>query len=135
MRRIATLAGLACCLLLALAAAAIAEHRFRTQTTLSAPAVGSEISGQLTSPNHKCLKNRQMLVDIEPFVASTTPRQHPVARTDSSGAWHVAATLQDRYDVRASVTGKVIDFKRHLICGSARAEQSVGAPDPPTVTP
>ena len=118
---------------MALAATAIART-FRTQTTLVAPAVGSEISGQLSSPNPKCLKKRKVHVDIEPFVASTTPRQLPVVTTDASGAWHAAATLQDRYDVRVGVSATTINFKRHTRCGPARAEQSVGPPDPPGVS-
>jgi hypothetical protein len=134
MRRISTLAGVACCLLLTLAAVAIART-FRTQTTLSAPATGSEISGQLSSPNHKCLAKRRVHVDIEPFVASATPRQLPVVRTDSSGAWHAPATLADRYDVRVGVDATVVNFKRHTSCGPARAEQSVGDPNPPGFTP
>jgi hypothetical protein len=133
MMRAATLAALAVCLLVALAATALART-FRTHTTLAAPAVGSEISGELSSPNPKCLKHRKVHVDIEPFVASTTPRQLPVVTTDSSGAWHAAATLQDRYDVRVGVEAKVINFKRHAQCGPARAEQSVGPPDPPGIS-
>ena len=129
-----TLAVLAGCLLLLLAAIA-AARTFRTQTTLSAPAAGGEISGQLSSPNHKCLAKREVRVDIEPFVASTTPRQHPVVTTDSSGAWHAPADLEDRYAVTVGVTGKTLSFKRHLLCGGARAQQSVGDPNPPNVTP
>jgi hypothetical protein len=132
LRRITTLAGVASCLLLVLAAAAIAAHRYRTHTTLSPPATGSEISGQLSSSNHRCLKGRKVLVDIEPFVASPTPRQHPVTRTDASGAWHVAATLEDRYDVRVTVLAKTISLRLHSVCSGARAEHSVGAPEPPT---
>ena len=78
---------------------------------------------------------REVRVDIEPFVASTTPRQHPVVTTDSSGAWHAPADLEDRYAVTVGVTGKTLSFKRHLLCGGARAQQSVGDPNPPNVTP
>jgi hypothetical protein len=106
----------------------------RRPTTLVAPPIGTEISGQLSSPNHKCLKGREVRVDIEPFFDSATPRQHPTAKTKASGAWHASATLQDRYVVTVNVVGKTIDFKRHRSCGGTQARQSVGDAEPPGTT-
>src|ERR1700751_4549181 len=102
MKRTATLAGLISCVLLVVAAGAIAAHRIKGQTTLVSPAVGSAVSGQFSSIP-KGMKNREVMIDIEPFVASTTPRQHPTTTTDASGNWQAPASLQDRYDVRATV--------------------------------
>jgi hypothetical protein len=131
MRRTTALAGLVGCLLLLMLGAVAVARNFKTHTTLTAPATGTQISGQLSSKNHKCLRKRDVIVDIEPFVASATPRQHPRAKTDASGYWQASATLADRYHVQVSVLSKPADPRSGRICKPARAEQSVGNPEPP----
>src|SRR5690242_7475355 len=101
MRRLAMITALGGWAFLALATPAVAGKTFRTTTSL---VIGSKgVSGQIGSPNPKCLKGRKVRVTMDSKIGH---QRFPAVRTDASGRWRVGFTVPDSYLIQVGVEAR-----------------------------
>jgi hypothetical protein len=122
MKRLVMITALGGCALLALASPAIAGKVFKTTTNLEISSNG--VSGQVHSPNPKCLKGRRVSVRMDSKLGH---QRFPVTETDGSGRWHVSFTVPDSYLIEVGVEAKQLshDGPYANSCGPAAKFKSI----------
>lgn len=101
MKRLAMITALGSCTVLALASPAVAGKVFKTTTNLEISSQGA--SGQVHSPNSKCLKGRNVSVRMD---SKFGHQRFPITKTDGSGRWHVSFKVPDSYLIEVGVDAK-----------------------------
>jgi hypothetical protein len=121
MSRTATLTGLLLCFLLGITAIAVAGKTFKTDTTLVIHSTG--VSGQVTSPNPKCIEGRRVTMEMD----SAHGHQHPPAtHTGASGRWHFTISVPDSYLIQVGVGARQLSHNGPYAnsCGPASKYRS-----------
>ena len=121
MSRTAKLTGLLLCFLLGITTIAVAGRVFRTNTTLVIHSSG--VSGEVTSPNPKCIAGRRVTMEMD----SAHGHQHPPAtHTGAAGRWHISISVPDSYLIQVFVGAKQLSHNGPYAnsCGPAKRYRS-----------
>jgi hypothetical protein len=105
-----------------MASPAVAGKVFKTTTDLVISSKG--VSGQVHSPNSKCLKGRRVSVMMD---SRRGHQRFPITETDGSGRWHVSFTVPDSYLIKVGVEAKQLSHNGPYAnsCGPASEFKSV----------
>jgi hypothetical protein len=122
MKRLAMITALGGCTVLALASPAVAGKVFKTSTDLVISSNG--VSGQVQSPNSKCIKGRKVSVMMD---SKFGHQRFPFVKTDGSGRWHVSFKVPDSYLIKVGVEAKQLSHNGPYAnsCGPASKFKSV----------
>lgn len=122
MRRLAAISALAGWAVLAMASPALAGKTFRTTTTLLITSKGA--SGQVSSPNPKCLKGRRVSVSMDSRLGH---QRFPAVKTNGQGRWRVTFKVPDSYLIQVGVDARQLshDGPYANSCGPASKFRSV----------